>query len=195
MNTAWRTSERARRAFPRLAVAAVVLAAAVAYHGVGSNGFVLDDFHTVVMNRSLDSLTRVGHWFLSPNAASGQSEIRGYRPVLMASYAVDRAVWGDRTAGYHLTNLFIHGGVIVLVFVLAGRLWRAAAIWYERALERDPKHLLSRFNVALAAERMGKPRMAVEHYRVFLGDTPTTVVYETLRARAREAMTRLGDNG
>lgn len=124
MNTAWRTSERARRAFPRLAVAAVVLAAAVAYHGVGSNGFVLDDFHTVVMNRSLDSLTRVGHWFLSPNAASGQSEIRGYRPVLMASYAVDRAVWGDRTAGYHLTNLFIHGGVIVLVFVLAGRLWR-----------------------------------------------------------------------
>jgi Tfp pilus assembly protein PilF len=73
--------------------------------------------------------------------------------------------------------------------------WRDAAIWYERALDRDPKHLLSHFNMALAAERMGKPRMAAEHYRAFLGDTPTTAVYETLRARAREAMTRLGEHG
>lgn len=130
MNTVLRTSERARRAFPRLAVAAVLLAAAMAYHGVGSNEFVLDDVHTVVMNRSLDSFTRVGSWFRSPNASSSLSEIRGYRPVLMASYALDRAVWNNRPAGYHLTNLLIHGGVIVLVFVLAWRLWsdpRAAA--------------------------------------------------------------------
>ncbi len=117
------TSERFQFALPWAALAAILVTTGVTYRGVIDNGFALDDFHTVVTNRSLDSLANAERWFLSPDAVSGRGEIRGYRPVLMASYAWDRAVWDEGPAGYHLSNLLVHGGVVVLVFVLARRLW------------------------------------------------------------------------
>ncbi|MFZ5862560.1 MAG: tetratricopeptide repeat protein [Nitrospirota bacterium] len=94
-----------------------------AYRGVVHNGFVLDDFHTVVNNRSLESFGGSSQWFLSGEGVSGEVESRGYRPVLMAGYALDRAVWGDGARGYHLGNLAVHGAVVVLAWLLAKRLW------------------------------------------------------------------------
>jgi tetratricopeptide (TPR) repeat protein len=120
---------------PWIALIVILLTTVVTYRGVSGNGLALDDFHTVVTNRALDSLANVAYWFSSPDAVSGRSEIRGYRPVLMASYALDRAVWGDEPFGYHLSNLIVHGAVIVLAFVLARRLWGepwaavGAALW------------------------------------------------------------------
>jgi tetratricopeptide (TPR) repeat protein len=104
------------------------------YRGVTQNGFVLDDVHTVVDNRSLDSLAGASQWLLSGEGVSGRTEVRGYRPIVMASYALDRAVWGDSAAGYHVGNLLIHAAVVVLAFLLARRLWGDAAAAFVAAL-------------------------------------------------------------
>ncbi|MBI3607900.1 MAG: tetratricopeptide repeat protein [Nitrospirae bacterium] len=121
--------------FPWVVLALIVVITVVTYQGVIRNGFVLDDFQTVISNPSIRSFGQVGRWFLSPDAVTGRTEIRGYRPVLMASYAADYAVWGDVPSGYHATNLLLHCGVIVLAFLLSRRLWgdpwiaAAASVW------------------------------------------------------------------
>jgi tetratricopeptide (TPR) repeat protein len=103
-------------------VAAVLALTVACYHGVIDNGWVLDDFHTVVSNRSIDSFDAF-RWLSSAEGTSGKIEYRGYRPVLMASYALDRALWGRSAAGAHASNLVIHLGVVVIGFLLAKRLW------------------------------------------------------------------------
>src|SRR3990170_3744619 len=105
---------RARtRLLPWLGVGLITVATAVAYRGSIHNGFVWDDFHTVVKNASIKSFSSIGDWFSSPYATSTLGETN-YRPVLMVSYALDYAVWGDDPAGYHATNLLVHFGVILL---------------------------------------------------------------------------------
>ncbi len=110
---------------------AVILVITVgAYHGVVANQFVLDDTHTVARNPAVHSLAQVGEWLVSPYAASGMRDYPNYRPVLIASYALDYALWGASPVGFHTTNLLIHLGVVILVFVLGRRLasepWAAA---------------------------------------------------------------------
>ncbi len=107
-----------------IALGLVLAATAVAYRGVIANGFVWDDEHTVANNPAIASLSLIGSWFLppSPNATSLLKETN-YRPVLVTSYAIDHALWGGDPSGYHLTNLGVHLAAVVLVFLLARRLW------------------------------------------------------------------------
>jgi tetratricopeptide (TPR) repeat protein len=116
--------EMKRRVVPWIAVGAILLVAAFAYWDVTGHDFVLDDTHTVKHNPALRSLTLAPQWLTSPYSVSGIREFANYRPVLVASYALDYALWGERPAGYHATNLAIHLGVVILGFVLARRLWR-----------------------------------------------------------------------
>ena len=112
-----------RRLWPWLGLGLIVVMTIVTYHGVTRNGFVLDDFHTVAGNPSIRSWAHAASWFTSPYAASQSKESASYRPVLMASYALDDALWGESPAGFHVTNLLLHLGVVTIVFLLAGRLW------------------------------------------------------------------------
>ena len=56
--------------------------------------------------RSVDGLRRI--WF-QPRA-TGQ-----YYPLLYTSYWIQQRLWGDSTSGYHLANLLLHIGCVVLV--------------------------------------------------------------------------------
>jgi tetratricopeptide (TPR) repeat protein len=105
------------------ALAMVLVVTAVAYRGVFAGGFVYDDQVTVVRNPAVWSLSRAAEWVTSPYAVSANREGKNYRPVTVASYALDDAVWGERPAGFHATNLAIHLLVVLLVYSLARRLW------------------------------------------------------------------------
>jgi len=69
------------------------------------------------------SLARAGSWFTSPYAVSRSRDQANYRPVAVAGYALDHALWGEGPAGFHATNLAIHLGVVIVTFILARRLW------------------------------------------------------------------------
>jgi Flp pilus assembly protein TadD len=56
--------------------------------------------------RSLDGLTRI--WF-QPRATAQ------YYPLLYTSYWIQQRLWGDSPTGYHLVNLLLHIGCVVLV--------------------------------------------------------------------------------
>ena len=103
----------ARFDLPALVVcgAAALLAGGV-YLNALHNPFVYDDYHTVVANTSIQRVTNVRAIVLHDIT----------RPIVNVSYAVDRAVWGPRPLGFHVTNVLLHMLNVVLLFRLAWRL-------------------------------------------------------------------------
>ena len=81
-----------------------ILAYQPAWHG----GLLWDDDNctTPLELRSLDGLRRI--WF-QPRATAQ------YYPLIYTSYWVQQRVWGDSPSGYHLINLLLHIGCVVLV--------------------------------------------------------------------------------
>lgn len=117
MKTAWSPVTRFA------AIGALLFVTAAAYQGVVTAGFVYDDMYTVARNPSVRSLARAPEWFLAPDAVTSDGRGSNLRPITVASYAVDFSLWGERPAGFHATSLAIHLVLVVLVWLLAQRLW------------------------------------------------------------------------
>jgi tetratricopeptide (TPR) repeat protein len=111
----------------------------VAAYGNGvSGGFVFDGRHLILDDPRVHAATRDNlglivtqdYWW--PKAVSGL-----YRPVVKLSFLVDWAILGnaDRPAGYHVTNLVLHWGNAVAVFLLGlATMQRAAPAFAAAAL-------------------------------------------------------------
>lgn len=72
---------------------------------------VADDFRLV---GQIDFPTALGYF--SKTTGFGRNE---YRPLVQVTFAWDNWIWGDRSFGYHLTNVLIHtanGVLLLLVF-------------------------------------------------------------------------------
>ena len=93
-----------------LAAAMLVAVVFACYANSLGNGFVFDDdFLVPAYSRA---------WSFSHLI---RSLLDSYRPVRNASYAIDFFVWGPRPFGFHLTNVLIHAGNVILVFFLIRR--------------------------------------------------------------------------
>ena len=85
--------------------------AALVYVNALDNPFVYDDHDTVVANPSLADPSNIRFVLVhSP-----------FRPVVNVSYAIDRAIWGYRPFGFHLTNVLLHAVVVALLYALLVR--------------------------------------------------------------------------
>jgi tetratricopeptide (TPR) repeat protein len=88
----------------------VILAAVtiLAYYPAWHGGLLWDDDNctTPPELRTLDGLRRV--WFVPRTTAQ-------YYPLLYSSYWLQQRIWGDSPTGYHLVNLVLHIGCVVLV--------------------------------------------------------------------------------
>src|SRR6266568_3566985 len=109
-----------------LVVALFVLTCAV-YANSLWNDFNLDD-DTIIRNNSLiRSLSNLPRIFVSNYWANTPYEkgVLLYRPLAVASFAVDYALWGNQPFGFHLTNLLVNGANAALLLVLLARLFGA----------------------------------------------------------------------
>jgi tetratricopeptide (TPR) repeat protein len=90
--------------FCLILAAVTILAYQPAWHG----GLLWDDDNctTPPELRTVDGLRRI--WF-QPRA------IAQYYPLLYTSYWIQQRLWGDSPTGYHLVNLLLHIGCVVLV--------------------------------------------------------------------------------
>lgn len=113
-------------------LAALVALTTAAYASVAVAGFVWDDQPLVVDNLVTHTLAntpvffRVDLW----EVAGGVEEGSGYyRPLMLLSLAVDRALWGLSPAGHHLQSLAWHlSGVVLLAVLLRTRVRDEAAL-------------------------------------------------------------------
>ncbi len=100
----------------------VTLAAISGYLNSVGGDFVWAD-HTVIVDgealvESIDGLIEL---FTKPLwAFSGTPSDGGgyYRPVVAISYTIDHFLYGENPAGYHVTNVLLHGANTLLLFLL-----------------------------------------------------------------------------
>jgi tetratricopeptide (TPR) repeat protein len=102
----------------RRAVLGIVAAAVVAYGAALAGTFVYDDFHSVRDNEAIRSLANLFRFCWDLDAFSS-SEARMYRPLLLATFALDHALGGGAALAFKLTDLALHAFAAVLVWSLA----------------------------------------------------------------------------
>ncbi len=111
--------------FPPKGPVVLLLVVVSAYAGVWNAGFVWDDVPLVVQNTELSSLTNLGTFFggdLWATSGAGDVQSGYYRPLVLLSFAVDRALFGLWAPGYHLHNVGWHLLTVLLVYRLLCRL-------------------------------------------------------------------------
>lgn len=109
---------------------AVGFAAVIVHLNALGNEFVLDDTRIIRDNVRIRSLANVLGFF-----ASSYWDLEGsqalYRPLVLASYAVNYAMHGLSTSGYTAVNIVLHAAVSLLLFALvrsiSGSLFAAGA--------------------------------------------------------------------
>jgi Flp pilus assembly protein TadD len=113
----------------QLPVAVLVAAVAVAvYANTLSHQFLnYDDPWQITQNPYIRSLSRANLWHILTRPIYNL-----WLPTTTLSYALDYALWGLDHRGFHLTNVLLHAGCSVLVFLLGcrlcgGRFWPALA--------------------------------------------------------------------
>jgi len=96
----------------------IILAAAfIAYSPGFSAPFIFDDEHHVIGNPVLWQDGGVRRVLTDPAAFSGRPDSRMYRPMALWSLQINYAISGINTQGYHITNVLIHLGVCLLLFL------------------------------------------------------------------------------
>ncbi len=83
------------------------------------NTFQYDDQLYVTENQNIRTLKNLPRFFTNPGLITSDPHQAGhYRPLVVASYAVNYAVSGLNPVAYHLTNLMFHIGAAFLVFLI-----------------------------------------------------------------------------
>ena len=111
----------------RLLVLAVVTAACLAYANALANGFAFDDVWIIPRNALVHDWRNLPEILLSPYFPDIDRAIAAYRPITVATYAVDWALGGGRAAWFHLVNILLHALASTLVLRLLLRLGAASA--------------------------------------------------------------------
>ncbi|MFH1572282.1 MAG: tetratricopeptide repeat protein [Gemmatimonadota bacterium] len=116
---------------PRLGLALLV---ALPYLSSLDGGFHYDDSHSIVDNPAIRSLRHLPAFFVDSGTFSAEPGMAMYRPLVLASYALNYALGGYDPRGYHLANLLLHLMATQLVYALLSRLTGRSALGWWGAL-------------------------------------------------------------
>ena len=130
----------------------------IAYAPAIGNGFHYDDFHSLVNNPHIRTLDNLPRFFADPTLFSIDEKQAMYRPVLLASYALNYAWAGVDPRSFHVVNVLLHAANAVLLLYLAIALgfapfaaWAAAAIFAFHPLAVETVHYVSSRSEGLMA--------------------------------------------
>ena len=97
------------------------LAAALVYVRALGNGFVLDDVRLVEQNPAVASLAHLPGLFVEPYWNVLGEHYGLYRPLTVASFAVNRALLGAGPFGFHLVDVVLHASIAALAWLCLRR--------------------------------------------------------------------------
>jgi tetratricopeptide (TPR) repeat protein len=101
----------------------LVIATLAAYANAWPNALVFDDKYFAGSER-YSGLQDFPRFFTEDVWAAAGGRTGLYRPLLLISLSLDSLVYGDWMAGYHLSNIFLHVLVTVVVFGFVRQLLR-----------------------------------------------------------------------
>jgi len=120
----------ARRRAILIAVLTILAGGLGAFSNSFKGQFIFDDLLALTQNASTE------HWWrLDQTLNPPVNMTTGGRPILNASFAVDRAIFGLKPFGYHIGNLAIHLGAALLLFGIVRRTWQGGdGVWIAGAV-------------------------------------------------------------
>lgn len=133
-----------RTIHPAWIVIGITLLTFVAYASAARNGFIWDDDRYVVNNELLanrDGLRKI--WFVV--GATDQ-----YYPLSYTTFWIEKRIWGDNPAGYHVVNILLHSANALLLWRLLAMLGIPGAALAGLLFAVHPMHVES---VAWITER------------------------------------------
>ena len=106
---------------PAVAACLIAILGGGAFWNALDGEFVWDDKSLVVENDYVKRSGNIPDFFLSDFSEHSAHPHRSgyYRPVILLSYFIDSALWGDHPKGFHGTNVLFHVLNSVLVYWLA----------------------------------------------------------------------------
>lgn len=136
----------------------MALVAVLTVHGPGLNGgFHFDDGHSLLRNPHIRSLANLPGFLTDPTAFSENPAYAMYRPVVLATYAVNHAWSGYRARAYLWTNLAVHGLAVMAIYAVArllglslGAALTASLAFGVHPLQSEPVHYISSRSESLA---------------------------------------------
>lgn len=151
--------------------AAVAVCAIVPHLGALWNGLAMDDLYIIAWNPLVHSLGGVWQAFASPYwppDLGGQM----YRPLPLASFAIDWAITGGHPAWFHALNLLWHAAMAVVVAALARR-WAgfAAGLVAGLLFAVHPVHVEAIANVIGRGELMAALGVCLAVYAAVVKDS------------------------
>ena len=100
-----------------LSIALIAILGFLAYGNSLKGEFLYDDEYLVKSNTYITDWSNTGRIFTEYIGAGGGIDFRFYRPVQILTYLVDYSLWKLDARGYHLTNILLHIGAAVCVFL------------------------------------------------------------------------------
>ena len=101
----------------KVLIAFVLLAPLLVYSNSLDGPFHYDDSHSIVDNPHIRSLANIPAFFSDPTLFSANPDNAMYRPLLLASFALNYALSGYEVWSYHLLSLALHLGCAYLVLL------------------------------------------------------------------------------
>ena len=127
-----------RAPWTAVAVAVIVVAGTAVFANSLPNAFHFDDSHSVVENPWIRSFRHLPRWFTDVSSFTVLRENQNYRPLLLASYALNYSMGGLHPVAFRWFNLAGHLGCAVLVLLLVRELQRRTRAPGEPGAPRDP---------------------------------------------------------
>ena len=90
------------------------------YGNTLSNGFVYDDYDTIVHNSFVKNWNNIGDLF--QETYFRRSTEASYRPVGTLYYFINYSVWKLNPSGYHFVQIILHIINVLLIYVLANHI-------------------------------------------------------------------------
>jgi hypothetical protein len=103
------------------AIAVILIVSFGVYFNALFNGFVYDDLNYISENPWIKDIRHLPEIFTS-SAWAFKDVSNYYRPLVNSIYMLDFHIFGLAPWGFHLTNVILHAGVSVLVFLLTALL-------------------------------------------------------------------------
>lgn len=114
----------------------VFLLATAVFLNTLPNGFAFDDLIHISTNPAIRSVEQSLRYFTQPTFPGDL-----YRPIVFLSYSLTHHFFGLEPFAYHLTNVLLHGGVSVLVFLLISEICsRRTALFTALIFAIHPLH-------------------------------------------------------
>ncbi len=133
MITIYSTDQVSRERYRDIAAySTLILAGFLCYFNSLPNPFLWDDIVLVFNNLHIRDIGYIPRLFLE-GVYYGDMTNTFYRPVLMATFALDYNSWGLETFGYHLTNIYLHVCNALLVYAIVKRVLGRRAVAFLSA--------------------------------------------------------------